>query len=529
MWDFLELVLLKMGFSERWTGWMVEFNGSATNEFRLFRGLRQGDPLSPFLFIVEAEELRIIEGFKNVILGHSVSHLQSNEVVVRNTKYILCCFEIFSGLNINFQKSCLVGFSTKEEFVYRMAAVYKCKIGEFSFNYLGIPLGADRRKISSWNGIVERVEKKLVGWKSRTLSWAGRVVLINDVLSNLPIYFMSIFQAPITGSVGGRRKMARISWNQICLPKVKGGTGVVDLRVKNKSLLAKWCWRFAVDREALWRKLIAAKYGNPVQFWKCIVENAKDSTVARWTGIESFRWLDVWCRDRPLRVEFQRLFHLVLNKKGKVIDFSTSNEREVQMVSSLKEAMSCRILFPEVEDRLLWKHDNKGVFSVIKLTELLLTVGKVDMCNDFDKIWKLKVPPRVRSFLWMISIDRLPTKVFLIRRGMKLNRLRDGCPWCYSDQETAVHLFFPCNFIVSFWRKILDWWEVKWRPFQGFSDFFIFCKNVAYTGVIKSLWMISVSACWSVWLARNELVFDKKWSKMSNLVFLSKTSGVDVD
>lgn len=181
------------------------------------------------------------------------------------------------------------------------------------------------------------------------------------------------------------------------------------------------------------------------------MENPKDSIVARWAGIESFRWLvgndhsilfweDVWCRDRPLRVEFQRLFHLVLNKKGKVIDFSTSNgfkevnwddffsrpllEREVQMVSSLKEAMSCRILFPEVEDRLLWKHDNKGVFSVRKLTELLLTVGKVDMCNDFDKIWKLKVPPRVRSFLWMISIDRLPTKEFLIRRGVKLGQLR---------------------------------------------------------------------------------------------------------
>ncbi|KAG4189271.1 hypothetical protein ERO13_A08G216533v2 [Gossypium hirsutum] len=118
----------------------------------------------------------------------------------------------------------------------------------------------------------------------------------------------------------------------------------------------------------------------------------------------------------------------------------------------------------------------------------------------------------------MISIDRLPTKVFLIRRGMKLDCLGDGYPWCYRDQETAVHLFFHCNSIV------LDWWEVKWRPFEGFSDFFIFCKNFSYTGAIKSLWMILVpAACWSVWLARNELVFNRKWPKMSNLVFLSKT------
>lgn len=48
----------------------------------------------------------------------------------------------------------------------------------------------------------------------------------------------------------------------------------------------------------------------------------------------------------------------------------------------------------------------------------------VDLSFNFDKIWKLKVPPRVRSFLWMISIDRLPTKEFLIRRGVKLGQLR---------------------------------------------------------------------------------------------------------
>ncbi|TYG88928.1 hypothetical protein ES288_A12G060100v1 [Gossypium darwinii] len=102
----------------------------------------------------------------------------------------------------------------------------------------------------------------------------------------------------------------------------------------------------------------------------------------------------------------------------------------------------------------------------------------------------------------MIYIDCLPTKVFLIRRGIKLNRLGDGCPWCYRDQENAMHLFFFCNYIA----------KVKWRPFEGFSDFFTFCKNVSYTGVITSLWMISVFvACWSVWIARNELTRALMW------------------
>ncbi|KAH1091895.1 hypothetical protein J1N35_019152 [Gossypium stocksii] len=78
-----------------------------------------------------------------------------------------------------------------------MAAICKCKIEALPFMYLGIPLGADPKKISTWDGIVEKVERKLAGWKCRSLSWAGRVVCINAVLSSLPIYYMSIFQAPI--------------------------------------------------------------------------------------------------------------------------------------------------------------------------------------------------------------------------------------------------------------------------------------------------------------------------------------------
>lgn len=137
-------------------------------------------------------------------------------------------FSKFSYLSINFKKSCIVGFCVNEKFIYHMVAICKCKIGELPFNYLGIPIGADPREVSTWNEVVEKFRRKLSGWKSHTLSWAARVVLINAVLSALPIYFMSIFQAPATvikridrirrnflwGSINGKRKMARISWKK---------------------------------------------------------------------------------------------------------------------------------------------------------------------------------------------------------------------------------------------------------------------------------------------------------------------------
>ncbi|TYH73264.1 hypothetical protein ES332_D05G316900v1 [Gossypium tomentosum] len=100
----------------------------------------------------------------------------------------------------------------------------------------------------------------------------------------------------------------------------------------------------------------------------------------------------------------------------------------------------------------------------------------------------------------MTSINRLPTKEFLTRRGVKLRQLERGCSWCDRELESAKYLFFQCNFIEGFWRNIFE------------------CLQVC-----KSLWLISVTAtCWSVWLERNELVFERKWSAASNLLFHSK-------
>ncbi|TYH21059.1 hypothetical protein ES288_A04G012500v1 [Gossypium darwinii] len=444
-------------------------------------------------------------------------------MVVENMKFILRCFETFSGLSINFKKSCIVGFGVNEEFLYRLTALCKCKVGVLPICYLGIPLGVDSRRVATSDVVVEKFRKKLAGWKCRSMSWAARIVLVNAVLSSLPIYFMSLFQAAVSGGLDGKRKMAKVNWKQICKPKENGGAGVVNLEIKNKVLLAKWRWRVMVDKNALWSKVILAKYGSNAKQWRAIVENSFDVRLNRWIGDKDFKWKDHWCGNCPLKFEFPRLFRLAKFKNGSVFYYSALLDREWGMISRLLDWVGGVVLIPEVEDRILWKHDKNGEFSVKQLTKLMVDGVGVDFSFAFDRLWKLKVPSRVRYFLWLIAIDRVPTKDFLIKKGLKIGVIFNICPWCNREWEKTDHLFFNCIFINGFWKRIFNWWDIRWKKVNNFEDFYSCCFKVKILGSCKSLWLIAiVAAVWSIWLARNEMVFDNKVLKMDTLVFHAK-------
>jgi len=141
--------------------------------------------------------------------------------------------------------------------------------------YLGLPFGGDARRLRFWDPVIERLKSRLSEWKSRNLSYGGRLILLKSVLSSLPVYALSFFRAPasIISTIesilinffwGGRedhRKIAWVDWNSICMSKGVGGLGVRRLQEFNIALLGKWCWRCLVDREGLWLKVLTSRYG----------------------------------------------------------------------------------------------------------------------------------------------------------------------------------------------------------------------------------------------------------------------------
>ncbi|GJY98026.1 retrovirus-related pol polyprotein from transposon TNT 1-94 [Tanacetum coccineum] len=200
---------------------LILVNGSPALEFKLEKGLRKGDPLSPFLFTlaVEALNMALVEAknrliFKGIEVGNDkvhVSHLQfADDAIiigewsttnVKNLSSILNCFHIASELKVNFLKSRLFGIGVNESDLTSLASSIGCQPSHFPCTYLGLPIGANISKNVNWSPLVDRFLNRLSNWKAKSLSFGGRLTLTKSVLGTLGVYYFSTFKAP--KSIGG--------------------------------------------------------------------------------------------------------------------------------------------------------------------------------------------------------------------------------------------------------------------------------------------------------------------------------------
>jgi hypothetical protein len=191
-------------------------------------------------------------------------------------KVLLRSFELVSGLKINFVKSKLYGINVEDRLLSAGAAFLSCRAESIPFKFLGLPVGANPRRLAMWQSVVDTRAKRLNSWSGRLLSYGGRLTLINSVLASLPLYFFSFYKAPvgvikqlnriqrnfIWGGGTEDKRLCWVKWDQICRPKDEGGLGVKNLETFNRSLLSKWKWRFIQEGEAIWANLLQFRYSH---------------------------------------------------------------------------------------------------------------------------------------------------------------------------------------------------------------------------------------------------------------------------
>nr|KAJ0194756.1 hypothetical protein LSAT_V11C700351060 [Lactuca sativa] len=235
----------------------VLINSFETKEFPITKGIRQGDSLFPFLFIIA------MEGLNAKSISHCVSTPNNGPVISHlfyaddalfvgnwessnfsNLSRILRCFHASLGLKVNFHKSKVYHIGVPDNEVSTCARILRCDPGAFPLNYLGAPIGKNMSLEHNWKPIVERVNKKLASWKANSLSSSGRLNLTNVVLGSLPLYYFSLFKAPKS-----ILKNLEWSWKQF-------------LHVVEFGLACQMVMAFNEDRKSLWKRVICSIHNN---------------------------------------------------------------------------------------------------------------------------------------------------------------------------------------------------------------------------------------------------------------------------
>ncbi|XP_062089172.1 uncharacterized protein LOC133795731 [Humulus lupulus] len=486
-WDFLEALLNAYNLPEKFvrmvmicirsTTYSITMNGRVQGSFKGEKGLRQGDPLSPLLFVLIMEYLTrrlqlaasqslfryhpLCKGLKLINLCFAddlILFSKGSRQSVLVIKEVLSEFNKTTGLHVSEDKSQVFfgGVNSNE----KSAILNDLQLieGVFPFQYLGVPLRPTKWKAEDCGIIIKKINQRLHSWASRHLSFAGRMQLIHSVLFGLRNYWMSIFVLPhsvtkevekmcrgfLWGVNGNRSKIHIASWDKVCLPKSYGGLGFKNGIKWNQANLAKFIWAITEKSDLLWVKWINSIYLKDVSFWSY---ELKPDTSWYW----------------------RKLCHLSL-----------------RFTCSEIAAAGC-----------------SGKFKSSALYNSSL--NQTQVCYYFKAIWNSYNLPKHRFLLWQVVNSQLLTRDNLIK--FHLNLVSLDCPVCGISLESHEHLFFSCSLSGKVVDQIFNWLGLIAWP-KDFSSW-INWLNLKVAGLIHYINIVVLAAViYYLWINRNRCIFE---------------------
>ncbi|XP_060216354.1 uncharacterized protein LOC132643852 [Lycium barbarum] len=488
-WLFLTKVLRKMGFGEflidmvyrlisnNW--YSILINGQAQGFFKSTKGVKQGDPLSPTLFIIAAEcmtralnELHKKEGYVGYGMpkwSPYINHLAYADdtiiftsaqphtlKLVMNT---LAEYEKISGQKINKEKSAFYQ-SVSQTLANSVVECTHIPRKEFLFTYLGIPIYYGRKRIAHFKEITEKIHNRLGLWTRKLLSIGGKTTLINHVLQSMPIHLLSACDPP---------------------------SGVF---AQIHGMFAKFFWSNSVGNSSkhwdIWWQL---KQGNSY-FW-----------LDNWTGKGSL------CHNLPPNHPCDLTVVLVneVQEEGRW--------KEEQIRALVPKEMANHILQhvqpptgKDTVDKAYWKLDSRGIFTVSSAYQVMRQRREVNKVYEY--IWIKGLPTKICFFMWRMWKSKLPLDETLKKWGFQF---ASRCN-CYEipKEETISHVFLNSHVAQTIWKY-----------FCGPAGFNI--SGMHLSQVINLWWEATVNQhirriyqviptiiVWEIWKRRNAILHGGK-------------------
>ena len=380
--------------------------------------------------------------------------LENNLQHAKNFKWLLTCFENLSGMRINYAKCDLLTLGLDENENNNFARLFCCKIGSFPIKYLGVPLHFSKLKREDIQPVVDKLIKRVAGWRGKLLSSAGKLTLLKSCLASIPIYLLSVIKFPkwaiesINSQMGnflwndneGKHKYHLSNWPSLTQEKDYGGWGIPDFSSLNLCLLASWINRYHLNEAAIWKKIIDFKYNcknpnifccpelNASPFWKGVLWACKAAHMGvRWKvgdGRTIRFWEDTWVGTCCLATQFSDLYILAEQKNvslasvwdGRTLKISFRRRVEPRLIRLWEELVSLVELvnFETDCDSIIWTFQGNGQFAVHPMYKAVSFRGIQPVHTPV--VWQLNVPPRIHIFLWLMANNKTLTRSNLVKR-----------------------------------------------------------------------------------------------------------------
>ena len=572
-WDFILATLRALAIPESYirlieeclstASFSISINGALGGFFNSTKGIRQGDPLSPYLFVLAMECLsRLLTArFDAGNIGYhprtenvKISHLMfADDVMIffdgssNSLHGIAECLDDFaswSGLSMNTTKTELftAGLDQRES---SSLVDYGFPSGAFPIRYLGLPLMSRKLKISEYSPLVNKVTKCFRAWSVKTLSFAGRLQLLRTVIFGIINFWCSAFMLPKgcikiieslcsrflwSGNIE-RRGIAKVAWSTVCLPKQEGGLGLRNLSVWNQVLCLKFIWILLSNSSSLWADWHRDIHLSSQSFWS--IEAVQTDSWA-WKRLLKLRplairfckpvigngqatsfWFDAWTPlgqlithlgplgPRALRVRIEA----VVADVARGLTWSLPHPRSQQEVDLHSYLTTIELpLSHDIDDGYEWIADDSPshVFSSSATWEALRPRQMIQ--NWHDVVWFKGSVPKHAFTMWTANYDRLPTKARLSTWGLPISPL---CSFCSKDPETREHLFLTCEYSLDVWRNVFHRCHPPTSPFSDWAELLSWIRAPASMRLSLLRKLATQTVVFHLWKQRNNLIHNQ--------------------